>query len=95
MVQNLVPDDAHHLEALLASHRIDQHVAMDPNEVFGVEYAVLILNSKVRRIRRHIDAGRGALLVRIVTWPAVSMISVAKSWPFTLMTLLKVFSIVG
>ena len=43
MVQDLVSDDAHHLEALLAADRVDDHVAVDANEVLGVENAVFIL----------------------------------------------------
>ena len=43
MVQNLVANDAHHLEALLAADRVDDHVTVDANEVFGVEDAVLVL----------------------------------------------------
>lgn len=44
VVQDLVANDAGHFEALLAGHRVHNHVAMDANEVFRVEYAVLILN---------------------------------------------------
>lgn len=43
VIQNLVPNDAHHLETLLAAHRVDNHVAMDADEVFRVENAVLVL----------------------------------------------------
>lgn len=43
MVQDLVSDDAYHLETLLAAHRVDDHVAMNANEVLGVENAVLVL----------------------------------------------------
>lgn len=43
MVQDLIPDDAHHLEALLAADRVDDHVAVDANEVLGVKDAVFIL----------------------------------------------------
>lgn len=70
MVENLVPNYAHHLEALLASHRIDEHVSVDTNEMFRIEYAVFILHL-VRILRR------SQLLWRVFTWPAVSMISVA------------------
>lgn len=47
MVQDLISDDAHHLEALLAADRVDDHVAVDTNEVLGVEDAVFILASGV------------------------------------------------
>ena len=43
MIQDLISDDAHHLEALLAANRVDDHVAVDANEVLGVEDAVFIL----------------------------------------------------
>jgi hypothetical protein len=43
VVQDLVPDDAHHLEALLAADRVDDHVAVDADKVLGVEDAVLVL----------------------------------------------------
>jgi hypothetical protein len=43
MVEDLVADDARHFEALLAGDRVDDHVAMDADEVFRVEDAVLIL----------------------------------------------------
>lgn len=43
VVQDLIPDDAHHLEALLAADRVDDHVAVDANEVLGVKDAVFIL----------------------------------------------------
>jgi hypothetical protein len=44
VVQNLVADDARHFEALLAGDRVDDHVAVDADEVFRVEYAVFILD---------------------------------------------------
>lgn len=43
VVQDLVSDDAHHLETLLAADRVDDHVAVDANEVLGVENAVFVL----------------------------------------------------
>jgi hypothetical protein len=43
VVQNLVPDDAHHLKALLAADRVDDHVAVDADKVLRVEDAVLVL----------------------------------------------------
>lgn len=47
MIQNLLPYDPHHLEALLGRYRVDDHVAMYPNEVLAVEYSVLILSSSI------------------------------------------------
>lgn len=43
MVQDLISDDAHHLEALLAADRIYNHVAVDADKVLGVENAVFVL----------------------------------------------------
>ena len=34
MVENFVPQDPHHLEGLLRVDRVDQHVAMDADEMF-------------------------------------------------------------
>ena len=43
VVEDLITNDARHLEALLAGDRVDNHVAMDTNKVLGVKNAVLIL----------------------------------------------------
>jgi hypothetical protein len=43
VVEDLVADDARHLEALLAGDRVDNDVAVDADEVLRVEDAVLIL----------------------------------------------------
>jgi hypothetical protein len=43
VVEDLIPDDARHLETLLACDRVDDHVAVDTDEVLGVKNAVLIL----------------------------------------------------
>lgn len=45
MVEDLVADDAGHLEALLAGDRVDDHVAMDADEVLRVQDAIFILRS--------------------------------------------------
>lgn len=52
VIQNLVADDACHFEALLAGNRVDNHVAMDANEVLRIEDAVFILvnSSRVSRV---------------------------------------------
>jgi hypothetical protein len=45
VVQDLIANDARHLEALLAGNGVDNHVAVDANEVLRVEDAVLILQN--------------------------------------------------
>lgn len=47
MVQNLIPNDSYHLEALLAAYRVDDHVSMNSNEVFAIQYRVFILTGCV------------------------------------------------
>jgi sporulation protein YlmC with PRC-barrel domain len=47
VVEDLVVDDARHLEALLASDRVDNDVAVDAEEVLRVDDAVLILRAPV------------------------------------------------
>ena len=44
VIEDLVPDDADHLEGLPRGDRVDQHVPMNPDEVLGVEDTVLILH---------------------------------------------------
>ena len=46
MIQNFIPQYPHHIERLLGSHRIDQHIPMDPNKVLAIKYTVLILPKK-------------------------------------------------
>jgi hypothetical protein len=48
MVQNLVPQNPNHVIGLLGGDRVDQHVAMNTDEVFGVEDAVFVLRATVR-----------------------------------------------
>lgn len=43
MVKDLVADYPGHFEGLLAGHRVDDYVAMDADEVLGVENTILIL----------------------------------------------------
>ena len=43
MVQDLIPNNAHHLEALLAADRIHNHISMNTDKVLRVEDAVLVL----------------------------------------------------
>jgi hypothetical protein len=47
VIENLVTNDARHFKALLAGDRVDNHVAMDADEMFRVEDTVLILNEVV------------------------------------------------
>lgn len=71
---------------------------MYADKVLRVQYAVFILIEIVSRLSArcmieyaHVNTGE----LQPHTWPAVSIISVAKSWPLTRMTLLNVFSMVG
>ena len=43
MVEDLVAQDADHVKGLLGSDRVNEHVAMNADEMFGVEDAVFIL----------------------------------------------------
>lgn len=45
MVEDLFPDYSDHLEALLAADTIDDHIAVDSDEVLAVEYRILILDT--------------------------------------------------
>lgn len=54
MIEDLVPYNPHHLKALLASHRIDNHVSMNPNKVLVVEYRVFILSRRVDDLHRKV-----------------------------------------
>ena len=48
MIQNFIPQYPHHIERLLGSHRIDQHVPVDSNKVLAIQYTILILPKKKR-----------------------------------------------
>ena len=43
MIQDLVAEDANHVKRLLGSDGVDEHVAMDADEMLRVEYAVFVL----------------------------------------------------
>lgn len=43
MIQNLVANDSHHLETLLAADAVDDHVSVNTNEVLAVEDSVFVL----------------------------------------------------
>ena len=58
MVQNLIPDDATHLEALLAGYRIDDDVAVYTDKVLGVEDGVFILAEGFKSAKRRLFATR-------------------------------------
>lgn len=93
MVENLLADNAHHFERLHRGDRVYENVAVNTNEVLGIQNAVLILlNCPLGRSTKSFG---GAYCVGELTCPAVSMISVAYSWFLYLMTLLNVFSMVG
>lgn len=47
VVEDLLANDSDHFKALLGSDRVDDHVAVDANEVLAVEYRVLILTCGV------------------------------------------------
>jgi hypothetical protein len=52
VVQDLVPDDLHHLKRLQRRHAVDEHVAVDADEVLRVEDAVLVLAGRVDNLGR-------------------------------------------
>jgi hypothetical protein len=66
VVQDLVSDDAHHFEALLAADGVDDHVAVDADEVLGVENAVLVLAGGVD----HLD---GEVVIAVGMWTSLAV----------------------
>jgi hypothetical protein len=48
VVQDLIANDARHLEALLGRHRVDNHVAMNADKVLRIENTVFILQGSTR-----------------------------------------------
>ena len=50
MIQDLVSDEADHLERLSRSDRVYKHIAMNTDEMLRVQDAILILRS----VRSHI-----------------------------------------
>lgn len=87
MIENFISNNANHLETLLASNTVYNHVAVNANEMLAVQNRVFIL------VIVSYEALHWEPQTR--TWPAVSIISTAKSWFLYLITLEKVFSIVG
>lgn len=68
MIENLVPQDAHDLEGLARSHRVDQHVGMSADEVLGVENAIFVLERGVcQAVDRQLQQ---ADLGRLPPWPS-------------------------
>lgn len=47
VIQNLIPDDPHHFKALLARHRVHDHVPVNSDKVLVVENRVFILSCGV------------------------------------------------
>jgi hypothetical protein len=43
VIQNLVANDSHHLETLLAADAVDDHVTVDADEVLAVQNGVFVL----------------------------------------------------
>jgi hypothetical protein len=43
VIQNLVTDDSHHLEALLAANAVDNHVSVDADKMLAVQDSVFVL----------------------------------------------------
>ena len=73
MIENLVTYNANHLERCVRVERIDEHVAVDTDEMFRVHdriFILVMLSAVVLRLKA---------LAGTPTWPAVSMISVANS----------------
>ena len=64
VVEDLVADNARHLETLLARNRVDNHVPMDANEVLRVKNAVLILVQVLAAVTCQSYSTEGCLLRR-------------------------------
>ena len=43
MIEDLIAQDADHVEGLPRGHGVDQHVAMNANEMLGIQDAVFVL----------------------------------------------------
>ena len=54
MIENLVPYNPAHLKALLAPHRVYNHVPMYANEVFAVQNRVLVLARRINDLGREV-----------------------------------------
>lgn len=47
MIENLLPNNADHVEALLVSYTVDNHVSMNADKLPAVENGVFILSCRV------------------------------------------------
>ena len=52
VVEDLLAKDSDHLEGLLRRHRVNEHVAMDTDEVLRVHDAVLVLAGRIDYLER-------------------------------------------
>lgn len=43
MIENFISEDPDHIKGLLRGDRVDQHVAMNANEMLGIQDAVFVL----------------------------------------------------
>ena len=74
MVENLVPQDPNHVVRLLGGDRVDQHIAMNADEVFGVQDTVFVLRdtsgdrSLQQAVLGHRHPGLSAYLARRIDY---------------------------
>jgi hypothetical protein len=72
VVEDLVADDAGHFEALFRGYRVDDHVAMDADEVFRIEDAVFILCSSEivsRRVLKQCSSAKNNQIIATCSNP--------------------------
>jgi hypothetical protein len=53
MIQNLISNNPHHLKTLLARHRINKHIPMNPNKMLRIQDTVFILHRNVNKAYPH------------------------------------------
>jgi len=79
MVENLFPNDANHVEALLVPYTVHNHVPMNADELSAVENSVFILSCGVDNLGGIIlvlvanDFGKGVLDGRVIGIDKVSI----------------------
>lgn len=95
MIEDFVADDADHLKTLLAPHAVHNHVPVDADKMLTVQDRVFVLFSHDLSVLVPLMRRVFFKVPFLHTWPAVSIISTAKSWFLYLMTLENVFSMVG
>ena len=72
MIEDFIPNDATHLKALLARHRVHNHVPVDADEMFAVENGILVLTGRVDDLHAKIlvtvahDFAEGVLDRRVI-----------------------------